>query len=139
MLISETRENSGQVAFQEKDLMGIWRITSLENGDDYLAEGNEQLSISFNRMKYKSLFGRYHFGLSAGELTGRLRKFGGEPVLLFDFVGSDEMDEVNGAGWAQLTAPGRLEGEFLNDYGRFVAEPEERKSRSVRRHGSNRH
>jgi hypothetical protein len=139
VLFAETQENRGQAAFQEKDLVGMWRITSLEIDDDYLAEGDEPPSIVFDRMNYGSLSGRYRFGPSGGELTGHLRKFGGEPVLLFDFAGWDEMDEVTGSGWAQLTAPNQLEGEFLNDYGRFVAEPDVRKSKGVRRRGSIRH
>jgi len=138
MLIAETQENSGQVAYQEKDLVGIWRITSLEIGDDYVAQGDKPSFVTFDKVSYGTLLGEYCFGLSSGELAGYLREFGGEQVLLFDFAGSDEMDPANGAGWAQLTGPNRLEGEFLNDYGRFVAERDVRKFESAHRPRSKR-
>ena len=53
-----------------------------------------------------------------------MREIGGERVLLFSYEGSDEMDQVNGAGWAQLEDREHLIGEFLGDYGRFTAERE---------------
>lgn len=31
----------------------------------------------------------------------------------------DEMDPIEGAGWARLTGPDMLEGEFLGELGRF--------------------
>jgi hypothetical protein len=139
MLIADPLENSRRLAFQEKDLVGYWRITSLEIGDDYGADGDKPPFVSFDKVSYETLHGEYYFGLSSGRLAGHVREFGGEQVLLFDFAGSDEMDPANGAGWAQLTSPNRLEGEFLNDYGRFVAERGVRKSKGVRRSDSNKH
>ena len=44
-----------------------------------------------------------------------------EEGVVFWVEGSDEMDTANGAGWAQLKNPDRLEGEFLGVYGRFTA------------------
>ena len=105
MLIAEPQENSGRIAFQEKDLVGYWRITTLEIGDFYVAQGDKPPFVSFNKVSYGSLPGEYYFGLSSGRLAGHLREFGGEQVLLFNFAGSEEMDQVTGAGWAQLTAP----------------------------------
>lgn len=77
------------------------------------------------------MYGDYHFGLSNGHVDGQVREFGGETVLLFGYEGSDEMDPVNGAGWAQYQSQERLVGEFLGVYGKFTAM---RKQSSRNRH-----
>jgi hypothetical protein len=105
-----------------RNLVGRWRIIQLsELGEDYFNESDEPPLISIHLNKYGTLRGEYHFGLSDGNFDGEIREFGGETVLLFGYEGSDEMDEVHGAGWVQLRERDRLEGEFVVDYGRFVA------------------
>ncbi len=85
--------------------------------------------ISLHLSTHGGVYGEYHFGLSDGNLDGQVREFGREPVLLFRYEGSDEMDEVHGSGWAQLRERDRLEGEFLIGYCRFVATREHIKDR----------
>lgn len=115
-----------------RNLVGRWRITELSELDEaYFKDSDEPPFLSVHSNKYDTLRGEYHFGLSDGNFDGEIREFGGEAVLLFRFEGSDEMDEVHGAGWAQLTERDRLEGEFLDIYGRFVA-MRERKSSPAR-------
>jgi hypothetical protein len=112
-----------------RNLVGRWRIIQLsELGEDYFEESNESPFISFHSNKYGGMRGEYHFGLSDGNLDGEIREFGGEAVLLFGYEGSDEMEEVHGAGWAQLRERDRLEGEFLYEYGRFTATREHESS-----------
>ncbi len=72
------------------------------------------------------IYGRYHLGLSDGNLEGQVREFGGESVLLWSYEGTDEMDPAQGAGWFQLKDREHLIGEFLSVYGRFMAEREQR-------------
>jgi hypothetical protein len=116
-----------------RNLVGRWRIIRpSELGEGYIEDNDEPPFISIHSNKYGTLRGDYHFGLSDGNFDGEIREFGGEPVLLFGFEGSDEMEEVHGAGWAQLTERDRLEGEFLDLYGRFVA-TRERESSPARR------
>jgi len=67
MLIGDAQEYSGRAAFQEKDLVGYWRITSLEIGDDYVALGDKPPFVSFAKVSYGTLLGEYYFGLSSGE------------------------------------------------------------------------
>jgi hypothetical protein len=121
VLIDPAQDGIARGVVQAKDSIGHWPITSLEIGDRYMAMGEQPPFISFEKVSYGTLLGEYSIGLSSGGLEGHLRKFGGTRVLLFGFEGSDEMDPASGAGWAELAAPDRLEGEFLNDYGRFVA------------------
>ncbi len=94
--------------------------------------------ISLHLSTHGGVYGEYHFGLSDGNLDGQVREFGREPVLLFRYEGSDEMEEVHGAGWAQLRERDRLEGEFLIDYGRFVGTREHRAPHGSRSKGSSR-
>lgn len=125
------------IATQAKNLVGRWRITQLSELDEsYFEESDEPPSISLHSNQRGRVVGEYHFGLSGGDLNGEIREFGEEPVLLFSYEGSDEMDEVHGSGWAQLRERDRLEGEFLIDYGRFTATREHRTSHGSRSKGS---
>jgi hypothetical protein len=125
LLIQEARPNP-PFATLAKNLVGRWRITQLsELDDDYFEDSDEPPFISIHSNQQGGIYGEYHFGLSDGEFSGEIREFGGDTVLLFGYDGSDEMDEVHGAGWAQLKERDRLEGEFLSGYGRFVATRED--------------
>ncbi len=126
-LLFQERTSAPSITTSERNLVGRWRIIQLsELGEDYFEESDEPPFISFHSNKYGGMCGEYHFGLSDGNLDGEIREFGGQTVLLFSYEGSDEMEEVHGAGWAQLTERERLEGEFLDLYGRFVATREHR-------------
>jgi hypothetical protein len=113
------------ITARAEDFAGRWRLTELsELDEDYFAESDEPPFIQIRAPKQGRIYGQYHFGLSNGNLDGEVREFGGEPLLLFSFEGSDEMDQVNGAGWAQLEDREHLIGELLGEYGRFTAERE---------------
>jgi hypothetical protein len=104
------------------DFVGHWRIIEMSNFDeDFLEDGDEPAQITLKTPKQNYLNGDYSFSYSQGVLDGRLFEFGGETILIFSAEGSDEMDAVNTAGWARLTSANQLEGEFLNDYGAFIA------------------
>ena len=105
-----------------KDFVGYWRITDLSELDkSYFDESDESPFISIRASAHEQVYGDYHFGLSDGHLDGLVREFGREGVFLFGYEGSDEMDPVNGAGWAQVQSQDRLVGEFIGTYGEFVA------------------
>ena len=109
-------------ATRTKDFVGYWRITELSEFDqDYFDESDEPPYISIHGSAHERVYGDYHFGLSNGHVDGQVHQFGGEAVLLFGYEGSDEMDPVNGAGWAQYQSQDRLVGEFLGVYGKFTA------------------
>ena len=129
-LLVQAATSSLPITTSVRNLAGRWRITQLsELDEDYFEDSDEPPFISIHENKWGGVHGEYHFGLSNGDLHGEIREFGGETVLLFGYEGSDEMDEVHGAGWAQLRERDRLEGEFLIDYGRFVATREHGMSR----------
>ena len=65
--------------------------------------------------------GTFAIGLSSGSIEGDLREFGGEPIVIFGFEGTDEMEPEHGGGWLRLTDTDALEGEFLGQLGRFTA------------------
>ena len=80
------------------DLTGTWNIVSSPDfDDDYLSmEGTPHVEL---RQTGNRVTGEYHFGLSTGDLDGRLD---GADRATFSFEGTDEMDEVNGAATATL-------------------------------------
>lgn len=109
-------------ATRARNFLGYWRIAELSGFDQsYFDESDELPFISIHASAHERVYGDYHFGLSNGRLDGQVREFAGEVVLLFGYEGSDEMDPVNGAGWAQYQSQDRLVGEFLGTYGRFTA------------------
>ena len=100
---------------------GKWHIIEMSNFDeDFLEEGDEPAQITLKSDQY-GLNGSYSFSYSQGHIEGRVFHFGDEAILIFSAEGSDEGDEVNTAGWMKLTSANQLEGEFVNDYGAFVA------------------
>lgn len=105
-----------------QDFAGHWKITELADMDaSDFGESDEEAYISFKKPTHGNWDGRYHFGLSDGEISGAVREFGGKALLIFGFDGSDEMDTVSGGGWARINERGELEGEFLDYYGEFRA------------------
>jgi hypothetical protein len=72
-------------------------VSSPDFDDDYLrmeVEPYVKLRQAGDRVD-----GEYHIGLQTGEIDGRLQ---GENQLLFSFEGSDEMEQVSGAGRATI-------------------------------------
>jgi hypothetical protein len=105
-----------------ESFVGVWRITDMSNFDaDFLAEGDGPPQFKLSASKFGDINGDYAFSYSSGTISGALREFGGETLLIFGFDGSDDMDAVTGAGWAKWVAPNQITGEFLNDYGPFTA------------------
>lgn len=123
-LLSEGQAAKSNAARGE-DFAGRWRIIGFsELDEDYIGESDEPPFLQLRLSQQGRVYGQYHFGLSGGSLDGEMREFGRERLVLFSYQGSDERDEVNGAGWAQLTDREHLSGEFLDAYGRFTAERE---------------
>ena len=123
-------------------MTGHWAIVAMDEFDESyfdLADQPPHLTITVSGPDV--VRGEYAIGLSTGSLDGAVREFGGETIFVFGFAGMDEMDPVDsgtarahqrrtgvvgaggrcGAGWARLTGPDTLEGEFLGVLGRFKA------------------
>jgi len=113
-----------------KDFAGLWHITEMPDTDEaYMKAGLGPPSMQIHAPVSKHLWGQYQIGLSAGSLQGDLREFGGEQVVIFGYMGMDEMDPVSGGGWMRLLDADTLEGEFMESVGRFTARREKAKSK----------
>lgn len=117
-----------------KDFAGLWHFTEMPDlGEAYLKAGLGPPSMQLHAPASKRLWGQYQIGLSVGSLQGNLREFGGEQVVIFGYVGMDEMEPVSGGSWMRLLNADTLEGEFMENVGRFTARREQAKSRPRRR------
>jgi len=77
---------------------GTWYVVSSPDfDDDYLREEVEPY-VKLKQVGDR-VDGEYHIGLQMGSIDGRLQ---GKNQILFSFEGSDEMDEVSGAGTATV-------------------------------------
>jgi hypothetical protein len=79
-------------------LIGTWEIvSSVDFDDEYLnLEGTPYIRLQQNGNR---IVGEYHIGVQSGGVDGRPQPDGS---ILFTFEGTDEMDEVHGAGTAAL-------------------------------------
>lgn len=100
---------------------GEWRIVELSDMvDDYVEEADAKPFIRLKASYEDRVNGEYDIGLCTGAIDGAVRSFGGETIVVFGFDGSDEMDPASGGGWMRLREDGKLEGEFVNQLGKFV-------------------
>ena len=100
------------------DILGRWRITDLEGGDD--GESDFQPFIQFR----PNGSGEFAFGLVEGFIDHRLLEREGRPAVEWTWHGTDEMDDVSGRGWAVLHQDRCLRGMFFIHHGdewHFVA------------------
>ena len=117
-----------------KDFAGLWHLTEMPDMDeDYLKAGLGPPSLQLHAPASKHLWGQYQIGPSAGSLQGGLREFGGEQVVVFGYTGMNEMKPASGGGWLRLLDADTLEGEFMENVGRFTARGEQAKSRPRQR------
>jgi hypothetical protein len=119
----------------EADLVGYWRITSMEmwKADyvDLVVPGFIEFELEESR-----LMGQFQFGTVAGWLDCRLREIGGDAYVEWSWEGRNDNDPGCGRGWATVrneTLVGRL---FIHcgDDSAFEAEKQVRPGRQrVRR------
>ena len=115
------------------DFNGEWRIIELPDMmDDYVEMEQHAPYIRLSLTNDGNASGEYQCGLSSGNIDGGVREFGSLPVIIFGFDGLDEMTQVVGGGWAQIRDDGKLEGEFVNNLGRFVARRIAKKKKAKR-------
>ena len=74
---------------------GVWDLLSVHD------EAERQGEFSFVKLKQfgKTVDGEYRFGERVGNIDGRIQENG---RIIFSFSGIDDLDEVNGAGTAEL-------------------------------------
>ncbi len=80
------------------DFDGRWRVVSSPAFDDEYLRMEVPPYVELYQQGTE-VSGTYHIGLQSGSLDGKVRKDGS---LRFSFEGSDELDEVHGAGTAHV-------------------------------------
>lgn len=99
-------------------MKGKWRIVELPGYDPDYADMVEPAYILFDGKGG----GEFAFGCVTAALYGAA----GAKYVEFDWSGSDEMDQADGDGWADLQANGTLNGQVCFQNGDdidFIARP----------------
>jgi hypothetical protein len=97
---------------------GKWRIVALPGYDPGYADMAGPAYIRFDGKGG----GEFAFGC----VTGGIYEAGGKEHIELRWDGSDEMDEVNGDGWAELQPDSSLQGQICLHNGDeidFIAKP----------------
>lgn len=98
---------------------GRWRITSMSAWDNDFIDLEEEGYFDFDPKGC----GQFHFGCVNGCIDYQLTKRDGEPAVEWSWDGHDEMDPVQGRGWAVITG-NELHGKLFfhnGDDSAFVA------------------
>ena len=90
-------------------LRGPWRIVEMELWDQDFLDLVTPAHITFEEEGH----GAFAFGYVQGWTDCRFGTENGLPLVEFSWEGSDEMDPVNGRGWAVLTKDNQLEGRLF--------------------------
>jgi len=88
--------------------IGKWRITEMEQWDPEYVDEDEEGYIEF----CKDNQGDFHFGYVSGSMDCEIETVEGKPRIEFSWVGTDEMDEACGRGWARIEKDGTLYGKL---------------------------
>ena len=84
---------------------GRWRITWMEQWDQEFVDEEVEGFFEFDAKDN----GSFQFGLVSGGIDYRLGVKDGKPSIEFSWEGNDEMEPVQGRGWA-VTDGGELTG-----------------------------
>ena len=85
-------------------VQGRWRIVEMP---DYTADYPDMVEPAFILFEAHGS-GEFAFGCVTGQIFGA----GAADAVEFSWQGNDEMDEVNGNGWAELQPDGSLKGQI---------------------------
>ena len=99
-------------------MKGKWRIVELPG---YAADYADMVEPAYIRFNGKG-GGEFAFCCVTGSLYGA----GNNDNVAFDWDGRDEMDQIDGDGWAELQPDGSLQGQFCvrnGDEIDFIARP----------------
>jgi hypothetical protein len=99
--------------------LGRWRIVSMSAWEQAFVDEEEEGYIEFR----EDDIGEFHFGYVHGQMDCRLTKKQGESAIEWTWEGNDEMDPVQGRGWAVVKGD-ELHGRILfhmGDDSDFVA------------------
>src|SRR5712692_4568302 len=77
---------------------GLWHIVSMETWDEEYFNEEVQAFIEFE----DNGTGHFQFGYVRGYMDWRVTTRDGQPAVQWSWEGNDEMDPVQGRGWAKL-------------------------------------
>ncbi len=99
-------------------VLGRWRISEMP---DHTGDYPDMMGPAY--ILFEATGGEFAFGCVTGAFSGG----GGHDVVRFDWDGNNEMDEAQGAGWAELQPDGSLKGQICfhgGDEADFIAHRE---------------
>lgn len=108
-----------KLAKHASPLSGRWRITWMDQWDQEYVDAEVNGFFEFR----PGGRGEFHFGYVRGQIDYREGTRDGQPCVEFSWEGNDEMDPVQGRGWAVLNGSA-IEGLIafhLGDESRFRA------------------
>ncbi len=105
----------------KNEYLGRWRIVEMEKWD----QGYIDMVVPGYILLEENDSGEFQFGPIFGSMECRIESFGDSERLEFSWDAEDEMDDINGRGWARVNKDGKLEGRLYfhdGDDSGFTAE-----------------
>lgn len=96
------------MAKKKSQIVGRWRITSMETWDQDFVDAEAPGYVEFK----KNRLGEFHFGYVRCDIDWQEGEHDGSPAIEFSFQGFDEMEQTSGRGWAMLE-DGKLNGMIM--------------------------
>lgn len=92
---------------------GIWNIYEMEmwEEDYFNIEVQAFIKITNDRK------GHFQFGLVTGDFTGKTLEQSNEEKFAFKWIGTDELEPVQGIGWIEIINEGLIVGKFIFNNG----------------------
>jgi hypothetical protein len=96
----------GKTMRMQDAFIGSWRITDTEVWDRESIDLSGPAYIKFDR----NGMGEFAFIAVRGSMDCRFSQRDGKPLAEFSWLGSDELDDASGRGWAVVEDDGKLSG-----------------------------
>jgi hypothetical protein len=110
------------------DVVGYWKITSMDEWDRAYVDLVVPGFIEFENIDGEHITGGFQFGTVSGGLHAHARQLGDDLSIEWSWQGRNDNDPGCGRGWAKI-AGGHLVGRFyvhLGDNSAFAGERQER-------------
>ena len=105
----------------KNEYLGRWHIVAMERWEQDFVDKEVPGYILIAEHDV----GEFQFGTLCGSMECHIEFYGDSERLAFEWESDDEMDLLNGRGWAMINENGRLEGRFYfhdGDDSGFTAE-----------------
>lgn len=88
---------------------GVWNVYEMEMWNEEYFNMEVQAFIKINHDGK----GEFQFGLVTGNFIGKVIEQNNNEKFTFKWVGTDELEPVNGIGWIEIINEDLIEGEFI--------------------------